>query len=189
MNASIELFSQRGFHAVSVRDIARKVGINKSSIYNHYKSKNEIMDVIIENFSHDFGSTFLIDSAKIEKQLEETGLETFLRMYILNLNDRITADIQKIWKIIYIEMFINKKIRDYFINVALKTSSQYYKELFMIMKKNGSIKHEDPSILADEFAYFIIGLQIENLLLQTNNDDLSVNIQKCTITSNLFAIS
>lgn len=56
------------------------------------------MDVIIENFSHDFGSTFLIDSAKIEKQLEETGLETFLRMYILNLNDRITADIQKYGK-------------------------------------------------------------------------------------------
>ena len=49
-DVSLELFSQRGFDAVSVREIAREVGIRESSIYNHYKNKEAILDTIIEYF-------------------------------------------------------------------------------------------------------------------------------------------
>ena len=44
--ASIWLFSQNGFNEVSVRDIAKAVGINASSIYNHFESKKAILDAI-----------------------------------------------------------------------------------------------------------------------------------------------
>ena len=37
------LFSQRGFSAVSMRDIARAVGLQQSSIYNHFDSKQLIL--------------------------------------------------------------------------------------------------------------------------------------------------
>ena len=36
------IFSQKGFNGVSVREIAREVGIRESSIYNHYKNKEAI---------------------------------------------------------------------------------------------------------------------------------------------------
>ena len=49
-DVSIDLFSQKGFDAVSVREIARKVGIRESSIYNHYKNKEAILDAIIDYF-------------------------------------------------------------------------------------------------------------------------------------------
>ena len=42
------LFSERGFHAVSVRDIARAVGIKESSLYNHFKNKQDIFDRIVD---------------------------------------------------------------------------------------------------------------------------------------------
>ena len=35
---ALDLFSQRGYDGVSVRDIARAVGIRESSIYNHFQS-------------------------------------------------------------------------------------------------------------------------------------------------------
>lgn len=41
------LFSERGFHAVSVRDIAAAVGIKDASIYNHFPSKQAIFDAIV----------------------------------------------------------------------------------------------------------------------------------------------
>ena len=47
---ALELFSQRGYDGVSVRDIARAVGIRESSIYNHFKSKQAIFDGIVEFF-------------------------------------------------------------------------------------------------------------------------------------------
>ena len=43
---SLNLFSAKGFDAISVRDIANAVGIKASSIYNHFKSKYEIFDTM-----------------------------------------------------------------------------------------------------------------------------------------------
>ena len=52
---SLNLFSTKGFDAISVRDIATAVGIKASSIYNHFKSKYEIFDTIIGRYSEHLG--------------------------------------------------------------------------------------------------------------------------------------
>ena len=54
---SLDLFSQKGFDAVSVREIAREVGIRESSIYNHYKNKEAILDAIIDYFMSELASS------------------------------------------------------------------------------------------------------------------------------------
>lgn len=44
--AAIELFSERGYSKVSMRDIAAAVGITAASIYNHYPSKETLLGSI-----------------------------------------------------------------------------------------------------------------------------------------------
>jgi Transcriptional regulator len=44
---SLELFAQKGFSGVSVRDIARNVGVRESALYKHYKNKQAILDSIM----------------------------------------------------------------------------------------------------------------------------------------------
>lgn len=39
----MELFSERGYHAVTVREIAKRVGIHVSSIYGHIPSKEMLL--------------------------------------------------------------------------------------------------------------------------------------------------
>ena len=41
VETALELFSQRGYGGVSIRDIAREVGIRESSIYNHFPGKQD----------------------------------------------------------------------------------------------------------------------------------------------------
>ena len=43
LGAAIELFGSRGFDATSMRDIATEVGIKAPAVYNHYKSKEELL--------------------------------------------------------------------------------------------------------------------------------------------------
>ena len=45
---SLRLFSQRGYDAVGVEQIAAAVGIKAPSLYKHYKSKKDIFDAIFE---------------------------------------------------------------------------------------------------------------------------------------------
>ena len=42
--ATLELASQKGLGAVSLSQIAKKVGIQKASLYSHFSSKDEIID-------------------------------------------------------------------------------------------------------------------------------------------------
>jgi AcrR family transcriptional regulator len=43
LDASIDLFYDRGYHATTMRDIASAVGIKAGSLYNHYAGKQEIL--------------------------------------------------------------------------------------------------------------------------------------------------
>lgn len=48
LEESMRLFSEQGFKATSVREIAAAVGIKDASLYNHYPSKQAIFDAIVE---------------------------------------------------------------------------------------------------------------------------------------------
>lgn len=46
LDASLELFSVQGFEATSISQIAEAVGIQKSSLYSHFRSKQAILDAL-----------------------------------------------------------------------------------------------------------------------------------------------
>jgi AcrR family transcriptional regulator len=47
--AALDAFSENGYAGASLRDIARRVGIEVASLYNHIDSKEELLFRIIEN--------------------------------------------------------------------------------------------------------------------------------------------
>jgi AcrR family transcriptional regulator len=48
--AALELFVRKGYHGTSIADIVNKVGLTKGSLYAHFKSKGEILLLIIERY-------------------------------------------------------------------------------------------------------------------------------------------
>ena len=49
LDKALELFSSRGYDAVSVGEIAQAVGIKAPSLYNHFPSKQAIFDALVES--------------------------------------------------------------------------------------------------------------------------------------------
>lgn len=101
LEASLELFSQKGFNASSVRDIAEKTGIKDSSLYYHYKNKQAILDALSDKFirtskqmmalveSAVSGMTALRDEdfyAMTAQYLERYFLDAFMRRFIMIMN-------------------------------------------------------------------------------------------------------
>ncbi|MGM9548555.1 MAG: TetR/AcrR family transcriptional regulator [Faecousia sp.] len=49
LEASLDLFSVRGFEATSISQIASAVGIRKASLYSHFENKQAILDAIVKD--------------------------------------------------------------------------------------------------------------------------------------------
>lgn len=47
--AALSLFADRGYEAVSVRDIAETLSLTKGALYRHYTDKRAILDAVLEN--------------------------------------------------------------------------------------------------------------------------------------------
>ncbi|MBX4147175.1 TetR/AcrR family transcriptional regulator [Paenibacillus sp. FSL W7-1279] len=60
LDAADELFAQKGFDGTSTNDILGKVGIARGTLYHHFKSKEDIMDALIDRYSDG-----LLDAAQV----------------------------------------------------------------------------------------------------------------------------
>jgi AcrR family transcriptional regulator len=60
LDAADELFGQKGFDGTSTNDILEKVGIARGTLYHHFKSKEDIMDALIDRYSDG-----LLDAAQV----------------------------------------------------------------------------------------------------------------------------
>lgn len=177
IQVAIDLFSENGVNAVSIRDITRKVGINESSLYNHFNSKDELLEFIIEKFKQEFGEVSFIEE-DIEEKLNGIELELFFQNHLLSLRDKITPMVQKIWKTIYMEQFRDKRARDFVIKEIFGRPAAYYKKVFRIMAEKDLIKSIDPGILSDEYNYALMGFSLERMLLETDNEDATLVVKK-----------
>ena len=64
LDSALKLFSKKGFHGTSINEISKAAKISKGLSYNYFKSKEEILDSIIERF--------LRETEEIAAHAEET---------------------------------------------------------------------------------------------------------------------
>ncbi|MHC1694048.1 MAG: TetR/AcrR family transcriptional regulator [Eubacteriales bacterium] len=60
---AVQIFSEKGFHGTSMRDIATASDCSLPNLYYHYKSKNDLFEEIVVN-------QFLIVTEKMNKKLD-----------------------------------------------------------------------------------------------------------------------
>ena len=48
LSAAAQIFSEKGFHATSMQDIAQAVNLQKASLYHHVSSKQQILVDVLD---------------------------------------------------------------------------------------------------------------------------------------------
>lgn len=85
LTAALRLFSEKGYEAVSVQDIAVEIGITKGALYRHYKNKRDIFASILKRME-------CRDAAQaMEHGLPECSLAEMPETYRSASPDRIIA--------------------------------------------------------------------------------------------------
>jgi len=68
-DVSVKLFSEKGYDAVSLREIAAEVGITNAAIYNHFNSKNDILNDIFATFKRKLDG-YILKKAQVDRYIE-----------------------------------------------------------------------------------------------------------------------
>ena len=81
IRVSAQLFKVKGYSAVTMRDIAYELGIKAASLYNHIKSKQEILIEIIISLAEDF-----TEGMKVIYESDESSIEKLNRIIQLHVD-------------------------------------------------------------------------------------------------------
>lgn len=112
LDVSLELFSQKGFSAVSIRDICGKVQIKESTVYYHFKNKQAIFDELLLQFEQkatdmmaqlEHGLT--IKSFSVEGEFYKNVCDIFFECYFMD------DFCNKVMRLLLIEQFRNSEIQ------------------------------------------------------------------------------
>lgn len=174
---SLNLFAKFGYEAVSMKDIADKLGITKGALYKHYKNKQDIFNSIVERMYE----IARVHSEKCEVPTEkyEVNASSYKKVLLKNvkkftlsqfefwLEDNFASDFRKM---LTIEQFRTDEMAKLYNSCILNGPVKYMEDIFCEMIKNGFIKKTNPKQLAIQFyAPFYLLMNMSNFKSDTVN--------------------
>jgi TetR/AcrR family fatty acid metabolism transcriptional regulator len=84
IQAAIEVFRQKGYHDAKIEEIALAAGIGKGTIYQYYRSKEELLDATLNHMMISFEKRFL-DLVEHDTSFEEK-MQTLIRISVEQIN-------------------------------------------------------------------------------------------------------
>lgn len=140
LSESLRLFSENGYDAVSVAEIASAVGIKAPSLYKHYKSKRDIFDSILKKMSEADG--FYADEndmPNVDDDYNNVSLESIktfsIAMFKHWTDDEFAARFRRM---LSLERFKNSEMAELYKSYISSGPLDYMKEVFAGMNYSES---------------------------------------------------
>lgn len=166
LDIAIDLFSRRGYSGVSIRDITKEVGIKESSLYKHFKSKDEILETVFFNFRKE-AAKILLPVNQLDYVLSVMDPKAFLERGYMNFLEHIGNPLmQKIWRILYIEQYRDPMARDIYYNEIIGNTIDFLDTAFGKMIELKRIQPLNPKTLAIEYQYPFFTMIAEYIMLK-----------------------
>ena len=169
LKAASTLFSENGYKGTSVRDIATKIGMKQSALYNHFKNKEEIF---LEVSKEIFNTPFSIEPNILNESAlgGKVFINKFAMQYKLLTFDKSN---EKMFRLLMIELLQNKSLREQFMSEFHNKNIKVLSEGFFIMMQNSLVRSGDPINMAYEFisTLFYIRLQVTLLRFDAKSTD------------------
>jgi len=152
IDALRKLIIEYGSENVTVRRIAKEIGVSQGAIYRHFKSKREILSFLVDYIEE----TLLGDVEKSDPRSSTLQfLENILRNHISAIEQRKGISFLVVAEIVSLgDKRLNRKIFE-----VLKNYMSHVKEIMAQGVKSGEIKPgTDPEMAATIFFSIIQGL-------------------------------
>lgn len=156
---AIDLFSEKGYKAVTTLEIAKKAGVSEKTLFRHFGSKKNLLETAFERFHYTYDMSTLFEK-KIVWELQ-SDLQLICRTYhdIMNSNRKmIMISIKEGENIPLLQEKLQKPPE-----VLFKHLSNYFHEMF----QKGKVTSSHSEDLAFAFMAMNYGSFLNNLALNS----------------------
>lgn len=174
LKATLELAYEKGLGRVSMSQIAERVGLQKSSLYSHFKSKEEIVEKMYQYFR---------EQSKKSNGNTETDYKKIVRgksfyeilIFVVDSYRRMNQcpEMNMFYRVIESERFVNKLAADVMVSET-KTMLNATKELFKAIEDENIADFSDVDGASISFAmgvHAILEYEIDSEISGTDSAD------------------
>ena len=157
LEASLDLFSVKGFEATSISQIANAVGIRKASLYSHFENKQAILDALVKDVLDQYAERSIFakadwdeyDGAEDKSELTpDAAAQMILGQIRYILHD---PHISKARKMLVIEQFQNPELAKLQTKQNYSDVLRYFTGLVKQLIRLEVLAEDDPETMAAQF--------------------------------------
>ena len=157
LEASLDLFSVKGFEATSISQIANAVGIRKASLYSHFENKQAILDALVKDVLDQYAERSIFakadwdeyDDAEDKSALTpDAAAQMILGQIRYILHD---PHISKARKMLVIEQFQNPELAKLQTKQNYSDVLRYFTGLVKQLIRLEVLAEDDPETMAAQF--------------------------------------
>ncbi|WP_019636883.1 TetR/AcrR family transcriptional regulator [Paenibacillus fonticola] len=163
LSVSAKLFTEKGFEKTSIQDIIDELGMSKGAIYHHFKSKEDILDAVMER-------QFTYVAQMLEELIHNTRASNAREKLILILEAIVSdPDAHSIDDILSTQIknpqFVMRGIK-----IGVNHDAPVIAQLMMEGKQDGSITTDYP-IECSEVFMLLVNIWINPVLFERGSNE------------------
>lgn len=162
LEVALNMFSTKGYSAVSIRDISGSIGIKESSIYYHFLNKQAIFNELLNRIRQ--VSANMRDAFNLKLQpVDQVDSASFIAAAIQYMTDFLLSDaVFKTINMLLIEKHSNPEARAAYHELLYEIPLTHHESVFISLTRKNIIKDCDVKALALEYQSLILFVFFKN---------------------------
>jgi AcrR family transcriptional regulator len=165
LDAATTIFSEKGFHRSTIKDVAKEAGIADGTIYIYFENKTALLLGILNRLNEsDKRETYFEQSADMD-------IDSFFRQHVrqrLEMFDQMGMDVVKI---VLSEVLTNLDLRDMYYQQVVAPTFELAQTYFQKWMDEGLIRRFDVSVTMRMITSMILGLLVLRLMGDTTLEE------------------
>jgi TetR/AcrR family fatty acid metabolism transcriptional regulator len=162
LDAAARVFASKGFHAATIKDIARDAGIADGTIYNYFDNKTTLLFAIFERMRDALQPTAPVTD--LQSDDVHGAIRAFVSLPLLALR----GDNFELFRVVMSEIMVNDELRAQYAQQVLTPTLSVAEVAFQHWVELGLIKTEQGRLIVRVLSGMVMGLMLQYIM----DDDL-----------------
>jgi TetR/AcrR family fatty acid metabolism transcriptional regulator len=158
LEAAARVFASKGFHATTIKDIARDAGIADGTIYNYFANKTALLFGLLEQMRQ------TAMQAPDVQGIDMLDLRSFLRMYLRQPLLTMKQNNFALFRVVISELLVNEEVRTEYYRQILEPTLQLAEPMIQMWAAEKRIKPTDARLLIRTLSALVMGLMIGHIM-------------------------